>query len=299
MKSQLLQAWSCTVRLVVADSRCLAPATTDLVDLLDRVDRTASRFRPDSELSRANARAGRPTPVTRLLADLVAAALRAAAETDGAVDPTIGRTMAELGYDADIGELPPDGPAVTAIRPACTWRSVRLVRRIDTLIVPAGTALDLGATAKAYAADLAARQIAARYRTATLVEIGGDLAVAGSTRWPIQVAEVAGGPGQSVLLHDGGMATSTTTLRRWRRGGAELHHIVDPRTGAPATGPWRTVTVSAPTALAANTASTAAIVLGADALRWLRAHHLSARLIARDGSITTTGGWPAQVRGAA
>jgi FAD:protein FMN transferase len=299
MKTQLLQAWSCTVRLVVADSRCLAPATTDLVELLNRVDRTASRFRPDSELSRANARAGRPTPVTRLLADLVAAALRAAAETDGAVDPTVGRAVAGLGYDADISELPPDGPAVTPIRSPHTWRSVRLVRSIDTLLVPPGTVLDLGATAKAYTADLAARQLAARYRTATLVEIGGDLAVAGAARWPIQVAELAGGPGQSVVLHDGGMATSTTTLRRWRRGGVELHHIVDPHTGAPASGPWRTVTVSAPTALAANTASTAAIVLGAEALGWLRAHHLSARLVDRDGSITTTGSWPTQVRGAA
>jgi FAD:protein FMN transferase len=299
MKTQLFEAWSCTVRLVVAAPRALAPATADLVELLDRVDRTASRFRRDTELSRANARAGRPTPVTRLLADLVAAALRAAAQTNGAVDPTVGRAIAELGYDGDIGELPPDGPAVTPTRPAHTWRSVRLVRSIDTLVVPAGTALDLGATAKAFTADMAARQLAARYNTATLVEIGGDLAVAGGCRWPIQVAEMAGGPGQSVMLHDGGMATSTTRLRRWRRGGVELHHIIDPRTGAPATGPWRTVTVSAPTALAANTASTAAIVLGADAPEWLSAHHLSARLVARDGAITTTGSWPTQVRGAA
>jgi FAD:protein FMN transferase len=299
MKTQLLEAWSCTVRLVLADSRALAPATTDLVELLNRVDRTASRFRPDSELSRANARAGRPTPVTRLLADLVSAALRAAAETDGAVDPTVGAAMAALGYDADIMQLPADGPAVTPTRPAHTWRSVRLVRSIDTLVVPPGTALDLGATAKAYTADLAARQLAARYHTAALVEIGGDLAVAGGGQWPIQVAEVAGGPGQSVVLHDGGMATSTTTIRRWRRGGAELHHIVDPRTGAPATGPWRTVTVSAPTALAANTASTAAIVLGAGAPGWLRTHRLAARLVARDGTVTTIGRWPARVRGAA
>ena len=99
-------AWSCTVRLVVADERVLRRATEDLIALLARVDAAASRFRADSALSRANARAGRPVAVPRLLVDLVAAGLDAAAPTDGAVDPTLGLAMHRIGYDRDITAVP-------------------------------------------------------------------------------------------------------------------------------------------------------------------------------------------------
>ena len=127
-----------------------------------------------------------------------------------------------------------------------------------------------------------------------LVELGGDIATAGVSRtgWPVQVAEREGGPGQVVVLSHGGLATSTTTLRRWRRGGKNVHHIVDPRTGAPVDGPWRTASVHAPSALAANSASTAALVLGEHALDWLTARRLSARLVGVDGEVHTTPGWP-------
>src|SRR4051812_19772258 len=174
-------AWSCTVRLVVEDDRALAPATADLHALLDRVDAAASRFRADSALSVANARAGRPTPVPRLLVELVTAALDAAADTDGAVDPTLGLAMQRIGYDRDITAVNADDPGPLPPLPSPgRWRSVRLHREAGLLTVPAGTALDLGATAKAWTADRAAAELAARYGTGVLVELGGDLAVAGS-----------------------------------------------------------------------------------------------------------------------
>jgi thiamine biosynthesis lipoprotein len=289
------RAWSCSVRLVVEDERALEPATADLHTLLAKVDDAASRFRPDSALSRANARAGRPTPVPLLLVELVDAALRMAAHTDGAVDPTVGRAMTRLGYDRDIAEVTADGPEFLPRPAARDWRHVRLERAMGLLTVPAGTALDLGATAKAHTADLAAATLARRYRTGTLVELGGDLAVAGHRPdgWCIQVAEREGGEGQLVLVRSGGLTTSTTTVRRWQRGGRPVHHIVDPRTGAPAGGPWRTVTVAAADALHANAATTAAIVLGPKALGWLDEHGYAARLVAQDGAVVTTGGWPA------
>lgn len=288
-------AWSCTVRLVVDDPRALTPAAADLAALLDRVDAAASRFRTDSALSRANAGAGRPTPVPHLLVDLVAAALDAAAQSDGAVDPTVGRVLHRLGYDRDIADVAPDGPAVAAVPAVRTWRDVRLDRTVGLLTVPSGTALDLGATAKAWTADHAAATLAARYGTAVLVELGGDLAVAGERPdgWVVSVAEREGDPGQLVLLRTGSLVTSTTTVRRWRRGGRPVHHIVDPRTGLAAEGPWRTVSVSAPSALAANVASTAAIVLGERAEAWLAGRGVAARLVARDGGVLTLGGWPA------
>jgi thiamine biosynthesis lipoprotein len=287
-------AWSCTVRLVVDDPRALTAATADLHALLDRVDAAASRFRTDSALSVANARAGRPTPVPRLLVDLVGAALDAARNTAGAVDPTLGLAMQRIGYDRDIADVTDDpsplGPSPSPGR----WRSVRLHREAGLLTVPPGTALDLGATAKAWTADAAAQQIAARYDTAALVELGGDLAVAGPRPggWCVRVAEREGADGQLVILREGGLATSTTTIRSWQRGRRTVHHVVDPATGEPAAGPWRTVTVAARSALAANTASTAALVRGEGAVDRLAALGFAARLVAGDGSVVTTPGWP-------
>ena len=292
--THVTRAWSCTVRLVVEDARAMAPAAADLDALLGRIDATASRFRPDSALSLANAKAGRPVAVPHLLADLVKASLDAAAQTGGAVDPTVGLAMQRIGYDRDIAGIPAQGPAMHARPQARSWQDVRLYREAGLLVVPPGTALDLGATAKAYAADLAARTLSRRYGTAVLVELGGDIALAGDPRngWPVRVAEREHGPGQTVVLWHGGLTTSTTTVRKWRRGNQFVHHIVDPRTGAPADGPWRTASVYAPSALAANVASTAAIVLGESAVDWLAARGLAARLVGVDGDVHTTAGWP-------
>jgi thiamine biosynthesis lipoprotein len=161
--------------------------------------------------------------------------------------------------------------------------------------VPRGVALDLGATAKAATADRAASALSARYRVPVLIELGGDIAVAGEPEggWRIEVAERTAGNGPLIVLPGRGIATSTTTVRQWQRGPRTAHHIIDPRTGAPAMGRWRTATVIADSAFAANTASTAAIVLGDAAVGWLEQRTLAARLIDQDGSVTVTTRWPA------
>jgi thiamine biosynthesis lipoprotein len=176
-----------------------------------------------------------------------------------------------------------------------TWRDVGLDRDLGLLTVPRGTALDLGATAKAQTADWAAHAVQRRFGGAVLVEIGGDLAVAGTRPdgdWQITVAERAGACGQQIGVHRGGVATSTTTVRTWRRGEVRMHHIVDPRTSRPTNGPWRTVSVAAESALEANVCSTAAIVLGDRAVEWLEGQPVAARLVGADGQVTTLGGWP-------
>ncbi|MDT4926564.1 MAG: FAD:protein transferase [Pseudonocardiales bacterium] len=301
-------AWSCMVRLVVADRWALRDATDDLTALLVRVDTIASRFREHSALNLANSRAGRPTCVPKLLVDLVGAALDAAAYTDGAVDPTLGLAMHRIGYDRDIAALRASADdrtvvaaATAGLSPTDGWRAVRLHREAGLLTVPRGTALDLGATAKAWTADHAAHTLAARYGTAVLVEIGGDLAVAGDRPdgWCVQVAEREGADGERVLVHRGGLTTSTTTVRTWTRAGRSMHHILDPATGLPAAGPWRTATVAAESALAANVASTAAIVKGADAVQWLEQRGLAARLVDQHGTVRTTAGWPTTRQSAA
>ena len=288
------QDWSCTVRLVVTDPDALTPAAADLRALMARVDLASSRFRPDSELSRANAQAGRPMAVSRTLLDLVGTALDEAAWSDGAVDPTLGLDLVHLGYDRDI-LLVEDDPIAVEPRAAHRrrWDDVRLDGIAGLLTVPTGCALDLGASAKAQTADRAATELHARYGCDVLVELGGDLAVGGSKDdWQVLVAERAGDPGQQVTLGAGGLATSTTTIRRWRRGGHEMSHVLDPATGFPVSGPWRTVSVAAPSATRANTCSTGAIVHGAAAIDWLDAAHVAARLVDRAGRVVTTGGWP-------
>ncbi|MHA3702776.1 FAD:protein FMN transferase [Jatrophihabitans sp. YIM 134969] len=293
------RAWSSTVRLVVTDDRALPEATAYLRALLDDVDVAASRFRPDSVLSRANAHAGRPVAVSRELVALVRQALTAARDTDGMVDPTVGGDLAALGYDRDIALIRGRdvGPrAALTGGPRASWRDVALDDAAGLLTVPAGTLLDLGATAKAATADRAAATLHTRFGCGVLVELGGDLAVAGpapaADGWAVAVAEHEGGPAEQVFLDGGGLATSTTTVRAWRSDGVTVHHVIDPRTGLPAGGPWRTVTVAAPSALAANVASTAALVLGDGAVSWLARRDLDARLVASGGAVRTLGGWP-------
>jgi thiamine biosynthesis lipoprotein len=116
--------------------------------------------------------------------------------------------------------------------------------------------------------------------------------------WQIRVtddhAAPASAPGQTVAITAGGLATSSTTLRTWTAGGRPVHHIVDPATGEPAESCWRTVSVAAGTCVDANTASTAAIIRGVAAPDWLASLGLPARLVAREGTVVTTAGWPSE-----
>ncbi len=100
-------------------------------------------------------------------------------------------------------------------------------------------------------------------------------------------------PGQTISIESGGLATSGTTVRRWRRGETTLHHIVDPTRGRPAVPCWRTVSVTAASCVDANIASTASIVRGGSAPRWLAERGLCARLVRGDGGVVRVGDWPA------
>jgi thiamine biosynthesis lipoprotein ApbE len=291
------------IRLLVTESGRLAAARGLLESDLDGLDLACSRFRPDSELVALDGANGRWTPLSPLLAEAVAVALEAARATGGDLDPTIGDAVAALGYDRDFAQVPSRGPAITiSVRPAPGWRRVELDRSTRSLRMPPGTRLDLGATAKAWAADRAASRIADRMHCGVLVSLGGDIATAGPAPeggWRVRVQDVTGDPGkppighaQTITLRSGGLATSSTTARRWERGGAVLHHILDPRNGLPAPTVWRTVSVAAHTCVAANTASTAAIIRGKAAINTLTREHIPARLVDTDGAVSTTGGWP-------
>ncbi|HSO65939.1 MAG TPA: FAD:protein FMN transferase [Ornithinibacter sp.] len=280
---------------------CLERAVALAVEALDEVDAACSRFRDDSDLSLANRRAGHPVPVSPVLVGALRVALEAAEVTDGLVDPTLGAVLAAAGYDRTFALVPSDDPAPAALpAPQGAWQDVRVTAQ--TVTVPRGAALDLGATGKAFAADLVALAIADACRTSVLVSVGGDVRVASpdgdGPDYPVVVGHsvadlAAGGDRARVRLREGGIATSSTSARRWRRGGRQWHHVVDPRTGSPATGPLRTVTALGHTAAAANAATTAAIVLGDAAWAWLVDHDVAARLVDVEGRVTRTPAWTA------
>jgi len=297
------EVWGTTAVLLVTNPLAAVPARRLAEHVLADVDLACSRFRPDSELTRLNEAGGEPMMISATFADLLSAALRAARLTGGDVDPTCGQALAGLGYDRDFAELRAGGATPLRLAgPAGAvpgWRRVRLDNGARRVRLEHGAQLDLGATAKAWAADTCAEQIARRTGCGVLVSLGGDVAVAGTPPpegWQIRVADdhaaPPDAPGQTVTITSGGLATSSTTVRAWTVAGRPVHHIIDPATGEPASSCWRTVSVAAGTCTDANTASTAAIIRSAAAPAWLRDMGLPARLVRHDGTVETTAGWP-------
>jgi len=292
-----------SLRLVVSNPRSLTAAKAAVDEVICAIDLAASRFREDSELSRLNASPDRDIIVSPLLARAIAAGLRGAELSDGAVDPTVGTAVRVTGYDEDFALVVKDGGPLS-VRAARVpgWRAIQFNPRTRQVWVPKGVEIDLGATAKALASDLAAEAAAkASSGGGVLVSLGGDIAIAGPPPpggWSVQVSEDSGAAiddaEETVAIADGGLATSSTTVRRWSRGGVELHHIIDPDSGLPVDGPWRTATVAAATCVDANIASTAAIVMGGSAMEWLEKHGLAARLVDRSGQVARTSRWPMQ-----
>jgi FAD:protein FMN transferase len=284
----------------------LARARAAVERELDRIDRACSRFREDSELARVNAQAGRWIVVDPLLIEALEVALRAAKVTAGDVDPTVGAALELAGYDRDWRLLEParggEPARLAAVRARAHagWRMVALDRARSLVRVPPGVKLDLGATAKAWAADRAAAAAASAARRGVLVSLGGDIATRGPSPpegWRIRVTDdhrsASSAPGQTVSITSGGLATSSTAVRRWRHEGRDMHHIIDPATGAPARETWRTVSVAAATCGDANVATTAALVRARRAPAWLAQWGLPARLVDWQGRVLRIGGWPA------
>ncbi|MBE2235392.1 MAG: FAD:protein FMN transferase [Anaerolinea sp.] len=257
-----------------------------------QVEAELSRFRPDSGLSRLNAAAGGPAqPVSPLLFAVLAAALAAAAQSQGLFDPTILTALRRAGYDRSFELLAAarhDAQPVAA-QPATAqgWRHVRLDAAAGAVQLPAGVGIDLGGIGKGWTVDQVAQELAPW--GAALIDAGGDIratAPPGGEPWSIAVQDPFD-EGRDLLafrLASGAVATSSVGRRRWELGGQPMHHLIDPRTGRPAEGDLHTVTALAPTAVEAEIAAKVALLLGRTAARrWLNQHNLSGVLIGRDG----------------
>ena len=293
-------AMGTSMEVAAAQRDRLVPAKAAADRVVAAIDRSCSRFREDSELSMVHRRRGHEVSVSGLLARALRTALRAARLTDGLVDPTVGAALRAAGYDADFESVPRcAGPVTLTPGPVPGWERIHLDERRIRVFVPEDVEIDLGSTAKALAADMAAEAAAREAGCGVLVSLGGDIGTAGAPPvggWHVQIAEDSAAAvdpdAETILIQSGGVATSSTTVRCWTRGTLSLHHIIDPRTGVPSDGPWRTVTAVAASCVDANTASTAAIVRGVDAPGWLSALGLPSRLVDQDGTVTRCAGCP-------
>ena len=293
-----MRAIGTTAEVAVTDERRADEAIDLLAGELRALDDACSRFRSDSELRWVEAcGSGGPVVVSSLLFDALEVACRVASETAGIVDPTIGSALIELGYDRDFEEIGDvDRTGVCDPRPAPGWWRISLDPEAHTVAIPIGIHVDLGATAKAFAADRAAAHLVEVLGGGVLVNLGGDVAVGGTAPlggWPVGIATHAtDSVDQVVAVVDGGLATSGTTARTWLRNGRRVHHIVDPWTGQAAPPVWSLVSVASPTCVEANAWSTAAVVWGEDAVGNLSAWNVPARLVDADGRVVLCGGWP-------
>jgi len=297
-----LPAFGTTLSLWVTDVRQLERVEWVVRSWIGAVDAACSRFGDDSELARANRNAGKALPVSPVLMDAVEAAREMARLTGGLYDPTVGRAVIAAGNDQSFDALPRVRDRGTGRPvPAGRWAEILIDRSATSITVPKGVSLDLGGSAKGWtvdtALDLCWLELGQDAPSVGLcISAGGDMAVAGpppAGGWPVRLAEAldseAAPDDDWVALRSGAIATSGALRRRWTMGDGEAHHIIDPRTGAPGRSCWRLVTVMASQCLVADTAATAAWLLGEEAPRWLGSIGVQGRLVANDGTVTRVG----------
>ena len=296
--------WGTSGVLGVTDPAALASARQILDAEIDATDRAASRFRSNSEILSLNQRSGLgPQSVSPALLDLVRAALHACRATNGACDPTVADAVVALGYDRDfdlLASTPSRSAAGSAATPAPGIAGIEIDEETLSISLPASVHLDLGASAKARTADRAAESIHRLLGVGALVDLGGDLRVVGDPPpggWIVGVVSSAREgtprePDEVISITSGGLASSSTQVRRWHHAGSEVHHIIDPTTGRPAVGPWTMATTTAASCLDANALATAAIIWGEEALFELPQRSCAARLAGENGLVERIGGWP-------
>ncbi len=305
-------AWGVTASVTVTDAAALAPARRMVARQIASIEAVASRSRPDAEIHRLYRAGGRPITISPLLAELVSAALLAAEQTAGDVDPTVNAALnaleretysssmrpktllgkrSDAGISTDRPIMPVCSTRTRGVRPVLGWQQVWL--QGQRLQVPPGTTLDLTTTAKAAGCDRAATQAADRLGTGVLVQVGGNAASAGPAPddgWVLPITGWDGAQQSLVRLPPGaGLATS----RPWsgHQSPAPGPPLIDPRTGGPVEPIWQQASALGFSCQEASAYATAALVRGGPAREWLSQLWIPARLVLAADDVITTGGW--------
>jgi thiamine biosynthesis lipoprotein len=259
---------------------------------IDDLENRWSRFKPSSELSRLNAADGAPVVVSPTTYDAVARAVEAWHATNGRFDPTVLRALQAVGYDRDFAAVDRTGPALDVPpEPTAGCGDIELDPVVHSVRLPRGVTLDLGGIGKGLAADLVAQALVDAGADGVLVNVGGDARVLGESPraegWIVEFENpLAFGPLGCARLAGGAVCTTTRTKRKWSRGGAPQHHVIDPRTGAPSWSGLASVTVLASEAWWAEILAKAAFVAGPKTGRALLASHgVTGLLVCDDGRV--------------
>ena len=275
--------------LAVLESSVLSQTLPAVTQWFEEWEQVLSRFRYDSELTRLNQTHDRPVRVSEVLWDVFQAALKAERLTDGLVTPTVLNAMLEAGYDRPfdgMGDL--DIPVTCSVDATDGSRKEILANEPDrTITLPRGIGLDFGGVAKGWAAHRAMQCL--QTEGPALVDAAGDIALSGPRAdgrpWQIGVTDPFHKREEiEVLFLNGcGVATSGKDRRRWLRGGALKHHIINPLTNQPAETDVLTVTVVAPNVMQAEAAAKATFIQGSGpGLEWIEAHPEFAALFILD-----------------
>jgi FAD:protein FMN transferase len=282
---------------VLLPERHAATGLHAVQELFESWEQTLSRFRPESELSRLNQRAGEPVAVSALLFHVLSSALLAAHVTEGRYDPTMQSQLAQLGYDRSFDTLSEVLPADNrGVQPGGGWRRMVINRADRRVTLPQGVGLDFGGIAKGMAVDASITRLARMDITSALVNAGGDLAVLGlpphADAWPIAVAGI--NASHTIALQHGAMATSGIGRRHWRQGERVRQHLLDPRTGEPVQNDLWSVTVVASRCELAEVAAKAAFVAGVEqGSALLQEYGLAGLLTLKNDNWHAVGAWPA------
>ncbi len=277
----------------------VAPDVEGLRSLVAQYEARLSRFLPNSELQQLCRAAGQEFIASEALFDVLSLAQRFWQETNGIFDPLVRPQLEAAGYDRTFDAVPEASwqPERTAALKGPAFDTVVLDPQRRTVLLPEGATLDLGGIAKAWIIERLAEHLTPH--GPFLIDIGGDMIARGDgpdggPGWLISVADPYL-PERDICwlrLRGQAIATSTTMRRRWQLNGRWMHHIIDPRTGAPSRSDLAQVTVVAPSATEADIYAKTALILGAEAgLPWLRRRELPALLVGTNGTLATPQ-WP-------
>jgi thiamine biosynthesis lipoprotein len=292
LREHRFQSMGCDVRVLAPSDR--SEAAFAVRQIFEAWDARFSRFRRDSELEALNDAGGRPFLVSDLMMSVLGTALGAARATEGLFDPMLGGRMIELGYDRTYEELPgTEADWALSDWRAGTWREIVVNHERSTVQVPVGFRIDLGGIAKGMAVDAALAALVADGVPYAAVNAGGDLAVAGLPPGQESWSVAIDGPRETVVaVRQGALATSSVLRRRWQVNGEGRHHLLDPRTGLPSTGPIVQASVAAATCAAAEVAAKMAVLSDLPgAIARLERYRLAALLLTSQGEAWRVGTW--------
>ncbi|MEO6774811.1 MAG: FAD:protein FMN transferase [Kofleriaceae bacterium] len=260
--------------------------------LFRQTEQRFSRFLPESELAQLN-RAKGPSTVSDELLALLLRARAHAIDTDGLFEPALGATMRASGYDRSFAPGALDRDDDPSTTPYASIAMLDIDEEQHRVARPSHVQIDFGGFLKGLTVDRAA----ALAPGAVIVDAGGDAVLRGAppgdAGWTIEIEDPhdAARTVGTIVVRDQAVATSAANRRRWRRGTQTMHHLIDPRTRAPARSDVVQATILAPTAEVADVIAKVAFVLGSEhAMRELDHRGLSGVLVLQDGAMLTVGG---------